>query len=304
MEPRQLVNMQKANKEFGKTSTASAPLYAIRPFAHSPIYFFIFLFFLISACYEPRDGCLEIEATNFDASADKNCCCTYPALKLTMLPRFDTLVWKPDTAYEYLPGQWFRLKQAVFYLSDFQLQQQGQTILTSDTVNLSLWGAAGDTVKQTFVNDVKLFRRTVVGYTIGTFRPSGTFESIQFQLGLPDAVQKVIPGLTPEGHPLRLQSENLWLGRDTGFVALKLVLTRDTFSATIPDTLLFSKPDFKGLVFHQNGAFAHESGYDFKLNLTVDYREMFRNVDLSTGDKLAWKTQIVVNLPKVFRVTQ
>lgn len=258
----------------------------------------------LSACYEPREGCLEIEAANFDASADKNCCCIYPVFNLTLLPRFDTLIWKPDTAYEYAPGKWFRLKQSVFYLSDFQFQQQGTTFLTTDTLSLNVWGAAGDTSLTTFVNDFELVRRTAVNYSIGTFRPAGTFESVRFRIGLPDAAQKVIPELAPEGHPLRLQGENLWLGRDTGFVALKLVFTRDTFETTLPDTLTFSLPDFSGVVLQQDGPFFHEGGYDFNLQLTSDYRELFRNVDLSTGDKVAWKTQIVANLPQAFRVSQ
>ncbi len=258
----------------------------------------------ISACYKPREGCLDIEATNFDAAADNNCCCTYPALRLTLLPRFDTLVWKPDTAYEYAPGRWFRLHQAVFYLSDFQLVQGGTAFSVSDTLGLSVFGAAGDTLREVFTNDFQLIRRTTENYAVGTFRPSGAFESVRFRVGLPDAAQRVIPALTPEGHPLRPQNEGLWLGADTGFVALKLIFSRDTLSSTIPDTLVFSRPDFAGAVVQTNGVFLHESGFDFSLKLTADYRALFQGVDLTTVDIPAWKTRIVANLPTALRVSQ
>lgn len=257
-----------------------------------------------SACYDPREGCLDIEATNFDAAADNNCCCTYPALRLTLLPRFDTLVWKPDTAYEYAPGRWFRLHQAVFYLSDFQLVQGGTHFSVSDTLGLSVFGAAGDTLREVFTNDFELIRRTTENYTVGTFRPAGAFESVRFRVGLPDAAQRVIPALTPEGHPLRPQNEGLWLGADTGFVALKLVFSRDTFSSTVPDTLVFSRPDFTGVVVQTNGVFQHESGFDFSLKLTADYRALFQGVDLTAVDIPAWKTRIVANLPAALRVSQ
>lgn len=257
-----------------------------------------------SACYDPREGCLDIEATNFDAAADNNCCCTYPALRLTLLPRFDTLVWKPDTAYEYAPGRWFRLHQAVFYLSDFQLVQGGTHFSVSDTLGLSVFGAAGDTLREVFTNDFELIRRTTENYTVGTFRPAGAFESVRFRVGLPDAAQRVIPALTPEGHPLRPQNEGLWLGADTGFVALKLVFSRDTFSSTVPDTLVFSRPDFAGVVVQTNGVFQHESGFDFSLKLTADYRALFQGVDLTAVDIPAWKTRIVANLPAALRVSQ
>ncbi len=266
--------------------------------------FYAVLLCSLAACYEPREGCLDIEATNFDAAADKDCCCKYPNLNLLLLPRFDTLVWKPDTAYEYAPGKWFRIKQAVFYLSDFQLEQNGISIPVSDTLEFQVWNANGDTIPQVLSDDVQLIRRTAVNYSVGTFRPPGTFDAIAFRVGLPEAAQHIIPALTPEGHPLRPQGEALWLGRDTGYVAMKLVITRDTLSSTIPDTLVFSRPDFDNLVIQKAGTFRHESGYDFTLQLTTDYREMFRDVDLSSGDISVWKTRILANLPEVFHVSQ
>ncbi|MBK6931584.1 MAG: hypothetical protein IPH12_12260 [Saprospirales bacterium] len=265
-------------------------------------WWFLFCPLLLASCYEPREGCLDIEATNFDAAADKNCCCTYPALKLTFLPRFDTLVWKPDTAYQYAPGKWFRIKQAVFYLSDFQLLQQGAPARISDSLEFSLLGPAGDTVRQTLINDFQLIRRTVIDYTAGAFRPGGTFESIRFRVGLPASAQRVIPDLAPDGHPLRRQAEGMWQGPDTGYVALKLVITRDSLPGTAPDTLWFSRPDFDSAVIQKDAIFRHESGYDFRLQLQVDFRELFRSVDLSTGDISAWKTQIIANLPGAFSV--
>ncbi|TNE66990.1 MAG: hypothetical protein EP344_02140 [Bacteroidetes bacterium] len=258
----------------------------------------------LASCYEPREGCLDIEATNFDAAADNNCCCTYPELKINLLPRYDTLVWKPDTAYEYASGKWFRLKQAVFYLSAFELLQSGQSYPVSDTLAFSVWDAAGDTLQQTLTDDYVLIRRTQVKYSAGTFRPSGQFGSVRFRVGLQDAPNRIIPGLVPAGHILAPQAEQLWLGRDTGFVALKLILTRDTFSTTPPDTLVFHRPDFDNLVIQKDGIFNHESGYDMELDLTTDFREMFRDVDLSSGDKVAWKNQIWANLTTVFRVSQ
>lgn len=255
-----------------------------------------------TACFEPREGCLDIEATNFDAAADNDCCCMYPALRLTLLPRYDMLVWKPDTAYEISPGRWFRIHQAVFYLSEFQMVQGGTALSVSDTLGLSVLGAAGDTLREVFTNDFQIIRRTTENYTVGTFRPAGAFESVRFRVGLSDAAQRVVPALTPEGHPLRPQNEGLWLGPDTGYVALKLVFSRDTMPGTVPDTLVFSRPDIASVVLQSDDAYLHESGFDFSLKLLADFRELFRDVDLITGDIPAWKARIVANLPKALRV--
>lgn len=268
---------------------------------------FLFLFsvlLFLGACTEPRKACLDIEATNFDAAADEDCCCEYPQLNLEMLFRFDTLVWKPDTAYEYTPGKWFRLKSIAYYLSDFQFNQNGQAFTISDTLPFKTWGPAGDTTETTFIDDFTLIRRTANVYQPGTFRPPGTFESVRFRLGVPVDAQRIIPGLTPTGSPLRLQSDALWLGRDTGYVAMKIVLSRDTLSATVPDTLVISRPEYDNIVIEQLGNLQHESGYNFKLKLTADYHALFQNVNLSGGDISAWKAQIVANLPQSFRVSQ
>lgn len=264
-----------------------------------------FCLLLLYACNEPRKACLDIEATNFDAAADEDCCCEYPQLRIdSLLPRFGTLVWKPDTAYEYSPGKWFRMKSIVYYLSDMQLYQNGAPVAVSDTLPFKSWGASGDTVNVILVNDFQVVRRSSTAYSMGTFRPGGDFESVQFRVGVPAAAQAVIPGLAPANHPLRLQPENLWRGRDTGYVALQLILTRDTLSTTQPDTLVIGRPDLDNILIKKDGLFRHESGYDFLLRVRADYRELFRDVDLSNPDILQWKSQIVANLPNVFHVYQ
>lgn len=257
------------------------------------------------ACGEPRKACLDIEATNFDAAADEDCCCEYPQLRIdSLLPRFGTLVWKPDTAYEYSPGKWFRMKSIVYYLSDFQLFQNGVAIPVSDTLTFQTWGPGGDTTQTTLTDDIQLVRRTSTAYEVGTFRPPGLFESLQFRVGLPSAAQAVIPALAPAGHPLQIQAENLWRGRDTGFVALQIVLTRDTLPGAQADTILIGRPDWENITVKKDGAYWHEGGYDFRLKIIADYRELFRDVDLSGTDISAWKPKIAANLPNVFSVLQ
>ncbi len=258
----------------------------------------------LTACFEPRESCLDIEAVNFDAAADKACCCccNYPRLRLRYLPQFDSLVWKPDTAYEYAPGRWFRIRQAVFYLSDFHLLKDGEAYFVPDTVSLTVRTANGDTVRQIFRNDFVLLRRTVVDYSVGEFRPSGAFQSMRLRVGLPDAVQRVLPEQAPENHPLRLQPENLWLNNDHGFAALKLIITRDTLPTTLPDTLVFGRPDFPSKVLQSAGPFFHESGFDFRLQLRVDFRELFRGLDLTNSDIPTWKSRIWANLDSAILV--
>ena len=261
----------------------------------------------LSACFEPKEGCLDIEATNFDADADKDCCCQYPKLRLETVQRFDTLQYLPDSLYPADNGALFRIKSVVFYLSEFQLFQNGETFTVSDTVQLQAFAPAGgnDTIKETFTDDFLLVRRTPVDNEVGDFRPAGLFENIKIRLGLSPDAQRVVPRLAKSGHPLKIQGDSLWYGRDAGFVFFQAIIVRDSMTATQPDTLAFTKADFDDFFIEQSGAFTHRSGgYDFRLKLNVDYKKLFKGVNWTAGDILTWKSQIVANLPNVFSVSQ
>lgn len=255
-------------------------------------------------CFEPRISCLDVEAVNFDAAADEPCCCCcqYPKLRLKYAPLFDTLNWVPGVAYEYSPGRWFRLREAIFYLSEFRATQNGLNYSIVDTVKLSVRTSNGDTIQQTFTNDVLLLRRTQLDYTLGEFRASGTFSSIRFRVGLPEAAQRVLPALAPENHPLGQQPEELWLGHNRGFAAFRLILNRDTLSTTPADTLMFGPPEFPSKVLESPGLFYRESGYDFPIQLVINYRKLFHGVDLAHHDISAWKSKIWVNLDSALSV--
>lgn len=259
-----------------------------------------------AACYEPRQGCLDIEATNFDASADEDCCCQYPKLILETVQRYDTLQYLPDSLYVNDAGQIFRIKSVVFYLSEIQLFQSGNAFSVSDTVQLQTYSAFGnDTLKETFTDDFLLVRRTPVDNPVGEFRPSGTFNEVKIRLGLSDNAQRVIPRLAPSGHPLRIQGDSLWYGPTAGYVFMQAVVVRDSMQATKPDTLAFTEANLPNFFIEKNANFLHQSGgYDFRLKLGIDYKKMFEGVNWSSGDIPEWKSQIVVNLPSVFIVSQ
>ncbi len=260
----------------------------------------------LASCFEPQEGCLDVEATNFDAAADKDCCCEYPKLRIETVQRFDTLQYLPDNVYPGAGGKLFRIKGVVFYLSEFQLFQNGSIYSVSDSVQLQTYAPVGtDTIKKTFTDDFLLVRRIPVDNPVGDFRPAGTFEKVRFRLGLSPDAGRIIPKLAPAGSPLRVQADSLWYGRDAGYVFLRAIIARDSMASTKPDTLAFTKADLDDFFVQNTVNLVHPSGgYDFTLKLTVDYKKMFEGLDWTTGDILTWKSQIVANLPNVFSVSQ
>lgn len=262
----------------------------------------------LNGCFEPKDGCLDIEATNFDASADRDCCCEYPNLILEARHRYgsDSVQYVPDSLYVNSTGQIFRIKKVVFYLSEIQLFQNGGMFSVSDTVQLQTYApTGGDTTKEAFTDDFLLVRRSPIDNPVGEFRPAGIFDKIRMRLGLSSDAQRVIPRLAPSGSPLKIQGDSLWYGPSAGYVFLQAVVVRDSMPATKPDTLSFTQADLPDFFIEKTGSYYHPSGgYNFRLTLGIDYKKLFDGINWTTGDIPAWKSQIVVNLPSVFSVSQ
>lgn len=267
--------------------------------------FFLLLCACITAgCFEAKEGCLDIEAANFDASADKTCCCTYPNLVVKCSHVYDTLTYLENTVYANDFGV-FRIRNIVFYLSDFELTQNGVANTVSDSIGFSIFGTnAADTTTQVITDDFILIRRTTLEASVGTFRPNGYFDGIKFRFGLSPESNKIIPSKAPANHALKPQPENLWQNRTDGFVFARVVVAADTTATAQPDTILFTASDFPNTFFQQTNAnFFHKTGYDFKLTLQVDYKKLFEGVDWS-ATLPEQKVKIRDNFSHVFSVSQ
>jgi hypothetical protein len=267
-------------------------------------------FFIVGAsgCFQPKEGCLDLEATNLDVEADKKCeaCCTYPLLRLDVQQVYDTLTFVEGNVYNNDLNQVFRLRSVAFYLSDFQLFKNATLFQVTDTIALKTYGnSVSDTIAKTFFDDFLLVRRNSSNLAIGSFRATGLFDQLRFRLGLTTAAQQVIAPAAPAGHPLQTQADSLWYGRDAGFVWLQVVVS-DTAAAAVPDTISLTQADLMDAQFQTAAGqnFQHDAGFDFILRLKADYRKMLLGVDWSSNDKTAWKSRIVANLPNVFSVYQ
>jgi hypothetical protein len=267
----------------------------------------LFLFF--ASCFEPTQGCLDLAAVNFDASADKDCeeagcACVYPKLQVTVDQRYDSLAYRRDSVYIGTNGQRFRIHDVAFYLSDFQLFKNAAPFSVSDTLGLRAFSAFGnDTLRRVFRNDFQLVRLETQTYAVGDFRESGIFSEVNIRFGLDSDANRVVPRLAPANHPLSIQADSLWEGKNRGFVFLKVVVGRDVASPQT-DTLRFTAADVGDFFIAQTSQFLHDEGTDFRLRLRADYKKLLGNVDWTTGGPAAWKQQVAANLPQVFQVSQ
>lgn len=185
------------------------------------------LLLTLSACYEDVEGCLDLNAANYDLDADLACidnCCTYPALALGLDHRYAMEPLRFDTFYQDVLGQEFRVSRLRHYWSDFQLlTTDGDSLTPRSEVDLGLVRNPGDTLFTT-VNDnlLLLNARQNANQEIGTYRQAVTLSGLRFRLGLNDSLQLAAPNTLVGNHPLAFQDGRLYFGRDTGYVMFSL----------------------------------------------------------------------------------
>jgi hypothetical protein len=258
------------------------------------------------SCYDPQKGCLDYDATNFDVSADENCCCEYPQLVLNIAHRYGADGLRLDSAYTNGLGQPFRLHKVLFYLSDIYLTQGGTKYMVEDTLHSHKYLGA-DSIFTVLRDDIQLVRRDDnPAHSIGIFRAVGTFDSIGFRFGLLPDVDKTAPGsVATIGSPLRPQPEMMYDSLLRRYECMRLVISRDTAEGTPRDTLKFYLSDFDSnqQIIQKSGTFSHESGYNFLLGMQYDYQNWFENVDLTTTLS-AIKSSIANNLSNGVVISQ
>jgi hypothetical protein len=170
---------------------------------------------LFSSCYEKEEGCLDIQAVNFDPGADLACedCCTYPSLSLRVEHRVifdDTIVpFRYDSLYsvEPFPDVNFRVHRLRYLISGIRLLNTEGEGRVTDTVSVYVSQNPGDTTSLIAVNDFVLADRSFLqAAQLGGWDGYGVFDRLEFIFGVDPALQYGIPSKMPSGHPLGTQA--------------------------------------------------------------------------------------------------
>jgi len=208
---------------------------------------------LQTSCYEPTEGCLDIEATNFDASADEQCesCCIYPKLKLSIFHAIETqnfgmtadscIFFSADSTFIFGSSS-FQISQMFFYLSDFRLTMStGEVVQVNDSIQLNILDNAItlEEIDTLVIDDFVLIERSAFNYTVGEFIAPGNYEKIQFKVGLNSRLNTTYPDTLNSSHPLAISADSMHTGfRNSGYILQKFEVVRDTM--TLPDNYTYS----------------------------------------------------------------
>lgn len=272
---------------------------------------------LLPACYEPKEGCLDAQATNFDLEADEACadCCEYPTFQLALQHRIVLIGqaerrFSTDSVYYDGTGQPFRFQNIRFYLSNLHLvRADGSEAPVSNNIELDLYDPAGAprkaTVEDNFLLANPAFEQT---YTIGPFRQSGNnFVKVRFAIGIEGIANEAIPDSLPDDYPLGRIEEalDLHFNPDSGYVFSHIEVLRDTTAAdTIPVVLRTGTTPYLRVVELSlpSGGFTPSDGFNTRLTLRVNYVEWFQSLNIRQDTPAQMIEKIVENLANSFSV--
>ncbi len=187
-------------------------------------------------CYEPQEGCLDADATNFALEADEDCCtsadeccCEYPQLSLSLKHKMADANLSFDEVYLDKAGNPFRINSIHFFTSNIQfIGEQIHGVTDSISINDN----AGSSVLRP--DDVTVVSAQTFSFPVGTFKRSGSYSAVRFIVGLNE------PELSSPGdqfgsdHPLSYSDETLIDDQGNRIMA-RITLMTDTISMQIRD---------------------------------------------------------------------
>jgi hypothetical protein len=262
------------------------------------ILLFIFLVLLL-ACKEPIEGCLDVDAINYNVAADDPCadCCNYPGLELQINYQYDSIAFSYDSIYSF-SGFDAQFDKIVFYLSDFQLVNEAQSLEVIEMIDLEEINGGVIMVKDDFV---LLSPGRSIRYDIGEIRGGGgTYNLLEFKVGLAAAVTLTDAEANPEDHPLSLGIDSLWSFPE-GYIYNQVTLVPDT--ADMNSTRVIDVRGVSNLVQIQLPYELDVSrGMQISIPLRVDFREWFSGIDFVGFTDEAIVEKIVTNTPQAFSI--
>lgn len=238
----------------------------------------------IAGCNTRIQGCLDINAENFNLNAEQSCdgCCTYPTVSLSLTQQWgDRNFATTDTLYD-INGHPYKITGLVYFLSDW-IWEDGQGIQYNvDNVTVSC--ADGDL---TYFPDNLPIGTEQFNYPLGNIRNSPVIDSLSFFLGLKQdfsCLDSEIPGT-----PLELTDQSpLWNPQTSSLETVRLIVQLDTAVESF-DTIFISDEMRSTLSY----PFEFVPGLDAKFTLTVDYSLWFK--DVNTADPATFRQSIISN---------
>lgn len=251
----------------------------------------LFLFVLLSSCYEKKSGCLDIYSTNFDAGADISCCCQYPKLALNFTNLNGANIYSGTDTISNDLGQSFKITALTYYLSEFVLKDiNGNTYTTTDTFHIPVTNS-----ELIVKNDIAIVRPGTVSITLGSFSQKSDVTNIKFQFGPPIEVNDALIDNILNTRPLSRQADTMYtITPVKGYASIKIKYTTDITTDAQEKTLYI----YDKIPLDLNVDFPVVVASNTCISIVNDFKYWFHNINVKLDDPSLVSSKILANIKK------
>ena len=265
---------------------------------------------LMMHCNDPKEDCLDVNAKNYDVSADDPCedCCQYPTFTVSYIHQMDSTVLHVDSIYRNNLDQLFQVHDFSYFLTNFQfigIHNTGTNIVDIiDTDTLQLYNATDTTI---VVHNFSLVTPNTRSDVLGLLAGDGMVDSLKFDIGIAVATDSL-------SHP------------DLGVIQQQAELWKEHFGSTPPDTTIVIATDSIGNPTETLDLVAEKLAWgetpflykeitlpytidivksiDYSIRLSIDYKKWFKKLDLIEHTKAEMLDIMLDSIPGSIKIVE
>jgi hypothetical protein len=251
------------------------------------IFFLLALQILTLSCYTKTEGCLDLEAVNFNPTVDKSCCCEYPSFILFAKSNWKDKGLKKDTFYQDGGGNLFKLTNVKYYISNIILVKEDNTeIRVTDTIQQP---------NSILIDDYRIINSDDLQLRIGKIKINGKLKMIKFKIGLDEIANATLPSTVLIGKGLAINKDSMFDVSTNKYIFNKITYTFDSIPKNISYSDISNTIDIQ-LPINFNSI----KGKDLQLEMKVDYSLWFKNIDLKKDTLNLQIIKLIQNIPSSF----
>ncbi len=259
---------------------------------------YFFLPFTVLSCIKQVEGCLDTEATNYNVSADKNCCCNKPQLVLNINYLANGEPFNSTAIHEDIAGNSYQINRIAFYISEAGLGSEDTFYIADDSLLIYSEQIGQPIDSSLFHSNISLVNRTGFNLSLGDFLPKGDFESLRFRFGLPEIVNNHLYEKYRRGHPLFIQSDSMHtFTQGNGYIFFKVEINLTETSQSRIITISGNENSSWIELFYP---YTSIRGEDRRLSVQIDLLRFLEGIDWINDSDEVIQDKILTNIPNVF----
>ncbi len=246
----------------------------------------------LSSCTK-KEGCTDPNALNYDASAEKDCCCEYATtfdLELHLHGYVGANALLEGNTYT-INGVDTRLDLVQFYVSNIRVVDASGTEFPAE--------------------NYLLVKPEVNGYDAGAVE-AGSYTALRFDIGIDSLTNHADPSVYPANDPLGPQFPPMHWSWDAGYIFIRIDGMADQDLNGTPETAfeMHVGKDANRVAVEIPYAFSAEAGDAFTFHLNVNWNNFFDGVDMTgditthTSDNLDLTSILVTNINGMFSLEE